>query len=162
MNISNKLLCHETIMVAILLFYWCIQVNVSGVSFVDGGFFTMHKVPNTNVFIIIKNNQAVNISFLLLWNHRSKITWTLSRTYLNLIYCIRFWNEDHAYFRKSLELPTAHFMTVSVRVTRPRSTTTVKINFRQKCLYLSQIISLWVGDMTFELTYFRNQFELVH
>ena len=30
---------------------------MSGVSFVDGGFFTMHKVPNTNVFIIIKNSR---------------------------------------------------------------------------------------------------------
>ena len=30
---------------------------MSVVSIVDGTFFTMHKVPNTNVFIIIKNNQ---------------------------------------------------------------------------------------------------------
>ena len=34
-----------------------LQVDMSSVSFVDGGFFTMHEVPNSNVFIIIKNNQ---------------------------------------------------------------------------------------------------------
>ena len=33
------------------------QVTISGDPYVDGGFFTMHRVPNTNVFIIVENNQ---------------------------------------------------------------------------------------------------------
>ena len=50
----------------------------------------------------------------------------------------------------SLELPSAaRKTTVSVRVTPLHSTTTVKINFRQRCVYLSQINILLIGDMNF-------------
>ena len=34
------------------------QVDISSGSYVDGEFFTMYRVPNTNVFIIVENKEG--------------------------------------------------------------------------------------------------------